>query len=285
MLAGLESFGQQSTSADGHTKEAAELGRKRINMNGVHVMEKVESVGELISEIEQRIRRDERILWFRGQRRATQGVEPSIERGYSNDDERNFTNRFRSRAGTRYEELPKYNDFAAWLSLMQHYGLPTRLLDWTRSPLIALYFALEKYIYEDVKEQDACIWILEPHILNKIEGFGEVTPSIDAHMCRKMLRPAFSDKGTENNKVMAVMAAETDERMFVQQGCFTIHSYKGPLDKRSDNREFLSGFIIPANRVRDMAFSIDVCGFRKGDIFPDLEHLANEFKGRCRPKR
>jgi hypothetical protein len=249
-------------------------------------METIESIGELISKVEHRVHRDNRILWFRGQHCATWDLLPSIGRGYSNDDERNFTNRFRSRASTRYENPPKYDDYAGWLSIMQHYRLPTRLLDWTRSPLIALYFALEKYIYEDkIKEQDACVWILEPHILNSKEGFENVTPSIDAHMCRDMLRPAFSDKGLENNKVMAAMATEMDLRMFVQQGCFTIHSYKEPLNKQRDNQEFLSAFIIPADKVRKMAFSIDVCGFRKGDIFPDLEHLADEFRGRYRPKK
>ncbi len=246
----------------------------------------VTSIVQLISHIAERVRNKNRILWFRGHRSSEWDVQPAIWRDYDVDDERNFTNRFVSRAGTRHEELPVYDDSAGWLSLMQHYGVPTRLLDWSRSPLIAVYFALEKYIYHpDTTIQEASIWILEPHSLNVLEKMGEVTPSINAHMCEEMLSPAFSHRGQENNKIFAVMAAERDLRMYIQQGCFTIHSSKTALNKRNDCAKFLSEIRIPAECIEDFAFSIDVCGYRKGDIFPDLQNLADELKGIYKPRR
>jgi hypothetical protein len=244
------------------------------------------SIGELVSWVADRVESRRRIVWFRGHRRHDWELGATIWRDYRKEDERNFTNRFRSRASNRHQWLPTYDDCAHWLSLMQHYGLPTRLLDWSRSPLIAAYFAVEKYVYDRSSEPtDACIWALEPHALNVAEGFEKVTPPIDAHMCEEMLVPAFSHQARENGKVLAVMAAERDVRMFVQQGCFTIHSDQTALDQRKHHDEYLTKLTIPARYVRRLAFEIDVCGFRKGDMFPDLANLAEELKGTYKPTR
>lgn len=274
----------ERTKAD-RSEDLAPSNRERLSESGDH-LKTVESIGDIVATVVERVRLDNRVLWFRGHRCAEWKVQPAIGRGYDNSDERNFTNRFRSRARTRYATPPDYDNLGAWLSLMQHYGLPTRLLDWTRSPLIGLYFAVEEYIYGGAEvSSDACIWILEPHKLNEREELGEYTPSIDAHMCRDTLRPAFYHSAQETSKVMAVMAAESDPRMFVQQGCFTIHSYQGPLNGRQGHEEYLSCLTVPAHKVRELAVELDVCGFRKGDMFPDLGHLADEFKGLFRPKK
>jgi hypothetical protein len=119
--------------------------------------------------------------------------------------------------------------------------------------------------------------------LNEIECFGKITPSIDAHMCEAMLEPAFTDNAVETGQVLCAMAAEKDVRMFVQQGCFTIHSDRTALDKRNGWERYLSQITIPAQYIRQVAFEIDLCGFRKGDIFPDLGNLAGELRFRHPP--
>ena len=240
----------------------------------------VSSVGDFVELVSARVRADNRILWFRGHRSTDWKVQAAIHRQYGKETELDFNHRFRTRAGIRYSESPEYSNLAAWLSLMQHYGLPTRLLDWTRSPLIALYFALEDYTYGGPEPEDACIWILEPHALNESQGLEPLTASIVSLMYRPVLEPAFYRATPENQKVVAAMASETDLRMFVQQGCFTIHSFAEPLNDSEFHSQFLTRVVVPAAAVRQMAFQIDVCGFRKGDIYPDLQNLANELKGR-----
>jgi len=153
----------------------------------------ITSVAELIAAVVDMSASDH-ILWYRGHRMASWDVLPSIRRGDSIPEERNLTNRFRSRAAIRYSATPEYDASAGWLSLMQHYGLPTRLLDWTRSPLVAAYFALEQDMPRgSSRNDDAVLWVLWPHLLNIHEGFGSITPSIDAHMCEEMLAPAFTE--------------------------------------------------------------------------------------------
>lgn len=244
-------------------------------------MDRVSSVGEFVDILASRIQQENRIFWFRGHRSARWELLPTGIRGYDRNDENNLTNRFRSRGGTRYPGCPDYKDYARWLSLMQHYGLPTRLLDWTRSPLVALYFAVENAIHGAPKElEEAAIWVLEPHRMNLREVGEEVTPDIAGGMCRPFLAPAFHDKAEEPGKIVATMASELDMRIFVQQGCFTIHSCRRPLNHRPESEDCLRKILIPAESVSRLAFEIDVCGFRKGDIFPDLANLAEELKAR-----
>ena len=237
---------------------------------------KISSVGEMVSLLHDRVSEENRILWYRGHRDASWTLTPTVKRGYT-EDERNLTHRFRSRAGIRHGQIPAYGDLASWLALMQHYGLPTKLLDWSRSPMVALFFALENaWRYKD--HIDACIWILEPHGLNSAQGLEPVTAALNAEMYAKFIAPAYYHQSEEPGTVAAAMASETDQRMFVQQGCFTIHSADTPLSEMQMPDSVLTKMIIPAQHIRELSYDIELCGFRRGDLFPDLQNLADELR-------
>jgi hypothetical protein len=152
---------------------------------------------------------------------------------------------------------------------------------WTdvqRSPLIAAYFAVSRYLTTDTTRADAVIWVLRPHYLNSLELNSDLTFPIDADTAREMLEPAFR-RHPENGKVLAVMAVEHDMRMFVQQGAFTIHSEPSALNKREGHSRYLTPLLVKADRVGRMAAELHCSGFRRGDIYPDLTNLADELKG------
>src|SRR5688572_28980771 len=74
--------------------------------------------------------------WWRGHADDKWTLTPGVFRGgRKRIDERNMATRFMSKAHTRRADCPRADDLPGWFSLMQHYRLPTRLLDWSEMPL------------------------------------------------------------------------------------------------------------------------------------------------------
>ena len=132
----------------------------------------VNSVAELTAEVTDLLTRTRLKWWFRGHALDAWALLPRVRRDHTPEQQRYLTNEFRPRAAMRYAHPPDADDYAGWLALMQHYGLPTRLLDWSRSPLVAAYFATEKCHRHSSGEPagDACIWALAPMELNIAAG-------------------------------------------------------------------------------------------------------------------
>jgi hypothetical protein len=97
--------------------------------------------------------------WFRGHTQQRDWpLVASVHRYFDAASERQLALQFQVGAIGRSSQCPADDDFGSWLVLMQHYGLPTRLLDWTRSLIVAAYFAV---LHEPVDE-DAAIWVWLP---------------------------------------------------------------------------------------------------------------------------
>jgi hypothetical protein len=217
--------------------------------------------------------------WYRGLPATKYDLVPSGKRRYSAKQEQYFYNEFYCRAGTRHPRRPDDSDVAGWLSLMQHYRLPTRLLDWSFSPLVAAYFAAGGSVDSP---EDACIWALAPSVLNESQGFSPVLYPLTANAVKPLLEPAKKGLDT-TDKVIAAMAVETDARMQMQQGAFTVHASKTPLNRLKGAGKWLRRYVIPADRVAALAAELRLLGFRADYLFPDLEALAQELKQLIRP--
>ena len=159
------------------------------------IIEEIRTIDELLQFVNGLHQKHGLRLWYRGVDDASLSLVPSIQRSEKRlEKERYITNDFYIRAKQILNNPPEKHNYAAWVSIMQHYGLPTRMLDWSQSPLIASFFASETY--QTTYDMDAGIWILAPDILNEQEGFGRCIFPIDADTSRKCCCPLSSTRTT-----------------------------------------------------------------------------------------
>jgi hypothetical protein len=106
-------------------------------------------------------------LWFRGQGNSSHSLVPGAFRHSMIGDDNN--DRFYEETSASYHFMLRHPDHRThcstnfeWLSLLQHYGGSTRLLDWSENAMIAAFFA----VY-DAKKTNASIYVLNASLLNK----------------------------------------------------------------------------------------------------------------------
>jgi len=94
-----------------------------------------------------------------------------------------------------------------------------------------------------------------------------------------LLNDAFSASKYSKKPLYALVPApEVDLRMLVQQGVFTIHNTRIPLNKQDNFEEFCLKFTVPSEAKFTLRDELDSLGFNLRNLFPDLEHLALDLK-------
>lgn len=220
---------------------------------------------------------EETTLWYRGHSDLLWDLVPSIQRNGIERKEQIITHSFYHSVSQVSDENISITYYDKWITKMQHYGLPTRLLDWSYSPLIAIYFATI-IPYSECKN-DACIWILLPSKLNNSQGFGNYIYPIDSHTAIEMIKPAFTEVGENiiNDKILACFSTNNDLRMYSQQAAFTVHN---TTKKLIDFKDFLYKIIIPISKIKYFKSTIRTLGITEKFVFPDLEHIAKDILNR-----
>lgn len=159
-----------------------------------------------------------------------------------------------------------HNGDAGWQLLysMQHYGVRTRLLDWTESFSVALFFAAQNW----KGSNSACIWMLNPVELNN-RSLGEKKISIPIDLKFPYTTP----------NTIAIYPTKNNTRIAVQRGMFTVQgNCLLPLNEEFDQDLFKIG----ALKKIDLPYEVreDACrfiinnGMNHFSLFPDLEGLA-----------
>ncbi len=141
------------------------------------------------------------VIW-RGQRCYSWSLRTSLERataGRSSYEveqaEQQSISWFRAHAWTRLTNPPDDKDLLSWLVTMQHYGAPTRLLDWAESPFVAAYFAYSEMLPE--QNDPAALWALQSTACRQAVGKLEPTPRDDFH---RQTVTTYGEGGYDPNK-------------------------------------------------------------------------------------
>ncbi|HEU0203327.1 MAG TPA: FRG domain-containing protein [Burkholderiaceae bacterium] len=165
-----------------------------------------------------------------------------------------------------------YDDLRA-LALMQHYGAPTRLIDFTKSPFVAAFFALEE------ANEDAVVFALNtPALWN-------AAPDFDPRLTRNTIDPRqpgnFARYFAPNNTLVLWCGepAEMDQRLIAQSGVFVVPGQVDlPLDEILQHYRapdpLLRKFVVPLRLRTEAMRSLYRMNITYATLFPGLEGLA-----------
>lgn len=247
----------------------------------------IRSVSEFVTSVKADLAKWEHRVrpWFRGESGYEPALCPKIA-GYSPEQENYLLQSFRRKArGLANTPLRKETDL--WLFMAEHYGLPTRLLDWSEGALLALYFALNE------RHPNVRIYMLNPHKLNELTiGHSDYVNFPLSWIKAGHENIALAWEKRNGNRgfdlPVAMPATYQDARMISQRSCFTVHGrILKPLpellqDRGVDVRDCLVEYDVDADASPELLEDLAILGITGSTNFPDLDHLAKDIVAELR---
>ena len=257
-------------------------------------------------------------FWFRGQSNFEWELVPGVFRkDLSNDylyDEYNMLMELRI---LYPDEFNKCSTTLEWLVLVQHYGLPTRILDWTESILIALYFASQD------EQVDGRLAVLKPDQLNSHSSmsrqrfilmaddpdtilradqsvapiynllWARFTKRFEGDYFSKLFEKIGEDRIKEIiNLPIAVYPPRNNPRVTMQSGTFTLHGgsvpsfttrkndFGNPVSLDDLNGEFgiIINYLIPKDAKTKIQEDLKRLGIHQASLFPEFDYQTQYIK-------
>lgn len=291
-------------------------------------MNKIESVSQFIEQIiKLTINHQDNsnlLFWFRGESNS-EFTTPLVPNAYrvlsetlkSTKNKRFFSQNIKSiesnidaeyyRKSFKYlQESKVENNFVNRYFLMQHYGIQTRLLDWSENALISLYFAVSSN-----NDFDGRIWLLNPFELNNItfqkilgsEKKCKIIPSLSKNtkkkklinkegkfrmreVSRRYLLMDFSDDDSPEKSYypLAIYPPYLENRLQFQAGCFTIFGNEINGLAEINDSNILNSVIIEKSCKRKILNELAIIGINENSIYPGLDGLGKSIKNKYSQK-
>jgi hypothetical protein len=190
-----------------------------------------------------------------------------------------------------HQNVVERDSFWHWLSVAQHYGLPTRLLDWTYSPYVALHFAtanLERF------DTDGVIWAVNYLLAHKLlpDALRTVLYQEGANVFTvEMLAESISnltefERLSSNETPLFFEPPSIDERIINQFGFFSV--MPGVRDVMDDwlisHPGLWRKIVIPADLKWEVRDKLDQANITERVLFPGMDGLSRWLKRHYSPK-
>ena len=179
-------------------------------------------------------------VWWRGQSNASWQLLPSLYRGsIPYELERETVRDFKLKSLPFIRGIKPTLE-VEWLFLMQHHGAPTRILDSTESPLVALYFSVADF----ENQEDAVVWALHPWILNIVTiGSQTIAASNSVHVKDWII-------DTDDTEIARAPVAKLPIAVRVEYGFNRAHSQRGMATIHGERKTPINALKAEVNEAR-----------------------------------